>query len=121
LIFSSVEIIGFYNVLGGFAPATAAAPLAISVENRFITDSGNDVRSGIFLEPIFSLFYDQDAENDQDQSDEQTNNTNKSFYDGNRIRKKYPDCINTDNGEKNPDKQRSNSCLIHTLTSIIFF
>jgi hypothetical protein len=34
----SVEIIVFYNVLGGFAPATGAAPLAISVENRFIVD-----------------------------------------------------------------------------------
>ena len=36
--FGSVEIIVFHNVLGGFAPATAAAPLAITVENRFITD-----------------------------------------------------------------------------------
>ena len=34
----SVEIIVFHDVLGGFAPATAAAPLAISVENRFIMD-----------------------------------------------------------------------------------
>jgi hypothetical protein len=36
--FGSVEIIVFHNVLGGFAPATAAAPLAISVENRLIMD-----------------------------------------------------------------------------------
>jgi hypothetical protein len=34
----SVEIIVFHNVLGGFAPATVAAPLAISVENRFTMD-----------------------------------------------------------------------------------
>jgi len=38
------------------APATAAAPLAISVENWFIMDSGNDVRSGISPEPSFSDF-----------------------------------------------------------------
>jgi len=31
----SVENIYNNNVLGGFAPATAAAPIAISVENRF--------------------------------------------------------------------------------------
>jgi hypothetical protein len=34
----SAEIIVFHNVLGGVAPATAAAPLAIPVENRFIMD-----------------------------------------------------------------------------------
>jgi len=34
----SVEIIVFHNVLGGFAPATEATPIAISVENRFIMD-----------------------------------------------------------------------------------
>jgi hypothetical protein len=32
----SVEIIVSHNVLGGFAPATASTPLAISVKNRFI-------------------------------------------------------------------------------------
>jgi hypothetical protein len=36
--FGSVEIIVFHNVLGGFAPATAAAPLVIPIENRFIMD-----------------------------------------------------------------------------------
>jgi hypothetical protein len=36
--FGSVEIIVFHNVLGGFAPATVAAPLAISLENRVIMD-----------------------------------------------------------------------------------
>jgi len=35
-----LEIIVFHNVLGGFAPATAAAPLAISIENRFVMDLG---------------------------------------------------------------------------------
>jgi len=37
-VWGSVEIIVFYNVLGGFAPATAAAPVMIFVENRFIMD-----------------------------------------------------------------------------------
>jgi len=37
-IIGSVGIIVFHNVLGGFAPATAAAPLAISVQNQFIMD-----------------------------------------------------------------------------------
>ena len=36
--FGSVEIIVFHNVIGGFAPATAAAPLVIPIENRFIMD-----------------------------------------------------------------------------------
>ena len=37
-ISGSVKIYVVHNVLGGFAPATAAAPFAISIENRFIMD-----------------------------------------------------------------------------------
>jgi hypothetical protein len=52
----SVEIIVFHNVLGGFAPATAAAPLRYPSKTGSSWISGINVRSGISTEPGKLLF-----------------------------------------------------------------